>query len=333
MKGNNPNSKILFNKKEIKQKLKKDGKFNSINSTIIQWIDELNEDTEMYVINTKKNGISFMGVVDFEFKREGYGLNQYPNNGFNEEYFGYYKNDERNGQGLYIYKPKLLPNRKVMREYYFGLWENNFQNGRGIYLWLEDDNNTSRNRNISINPFKNFESANFCAYVGQFDKDNFKKGTLLKKNGDKYYVFHGTFEANKRTLKKNGSNNFYYNSDKEELMYGTFLNDRFVDGYLGKFNLEGEMTDIAKYPKIQTKIKDNNVKIAEKKMFNFRNIIMKKDYFGDLYNTFKNVIDFKNQNMNDINIFNSDDYINIMDIMASYNTCSIFKDIERNIDK
>ena len=31
---------------------------------------------------------------------------------------------------------------------------------------------------------------------------------------------------------------------------------------------------------------------------------MSKDYFGDLYNIFNEVIKFKNENMNDINIFN-----------------------------
>ena len=68
-----------------------------------------------------------------------------------------------------------------------------------------------------------------------------------------------------------------------------------------------------------------------KKILTFRNIIMSKDYFGILYITFKEAIDFKNENMNDVEIFNSDIYIDLMDIMASYNQVSIFKDIEKHL--
>ncbi len=68
-----------------------------------------------------------------------------------------------------------------------------------------------------------------------------------------------------------------------------------------------------------------------KKILTFRNIIMSKDYFGILYNTFKEAIDFKNDNMNDVEIFNSDIYIDLMDIAASYNQVSIFKDIEKHL--
>ena len=64
-------------------------------------------------------------------------------------------------------------------------------------------------------------------------------------------------------------------------------------------------------------------------MLTFRNVIMSKDYFGILYDIFKNAINFKNDNMNDIELFNSDKYIDLMDIAASYNQASIFKDIEK----
>ena len=58
---------------------------------------------------------------------------------------------------------------------------------------------------------------------------------------------------------------------------------------------------------------------------------MSKSYFDIIYNIFKEAIDFKNKNMNDVNIFNSDLYIDIMEIAASYNQISIFKDIEKHL--
>ena len=58
---------------------------------------------------------------------------------------------------------------------------------------------------------------------------------------------------------------------------------------------------------------------------------MSKDYFGILYNIFNDALEFKNENMKDIDIFNSDIYLDLMDIAASYNQVSIFKDIEKHL--
>ncbi len=60
---------------------------------------------------------------------------------------------------------------------------------------------------------------------------------------------------------------------------------------------------------------------------------MSKDYFGILYDVFKNVISFKNENMSDINIFNSDKYLDLMEISTSYNKVSIFKEIEKYLNQ
>ncbi len=317
-------NQIKYAKKEIIEKIKETGKYEHGDTTIIKWEDEMNKDTEMYIVKNKFNKMSFIGVVNYEFKREGYCINNYQNG---DEYFGYYSNDLRNKQGLYIYKPRLINNKIVLRQYYFGLWENDKKNGRGIYLWLKD-NNISNNNKL-YNPFNNFENANFHAYVGEIEYDNFTKGTLLKKEGDNYFVYHG--QLNSKNLKKEGKECFYYSAKLEESFYGTFKNDIFTEGYIGKFNENGELKNIAKFQnnKIIEEDKFNNIKNISKKIENFRNIIMSKDYFGELYNIFKNIINFKNQNMNGVNFFNSEKYIDLMDIAISYNQVSIYKDIEK----
>ena len=48
---------------------------------------------------------------------------------------------------------------------------------------------------------------------------------------------------------------------------------------------------------------------------------------------FKDAITFKNEKMSNVNIFNSDSYLDLMDIGASYNQVSIFKDIEKHLNK
>ena len=316
-------NRIHFDKKEILEKLSLNQKYQNDNTTIIKWEDDFNFDTEMYIIKNKFNELPFIGVVNYEFKREGYCVNNYING---DEYFGYYSNDVRNKQGLYIYKPKIdKKNELILRQYYFGLWENDIKQGRGIYLWLKD---TNKEKNKLYNPFLNFEKANFEAYIGLYEQNKFSKGTLIKKEQNNYFVFHGFFN----NLKKNGKNCYYYSAKLEEILYGTFKDDVFIEGYVGKFNNNGELENMIKYNNKEIiEKRDDNFKEIAKKLLTFRNIIMSKDYFGILYNIFKEVINFKNNNMNDVEIFNSDIYIDLLDIATSYNQVSIFKDIERHL--
>ena len=325
-------NKIHYNKNDIIKKLNQNKKYISGNTTIIRWEDDMNTNTEMYILKNKFNNLPFIGVVNYEFKREGYCINSYLNG---DEYFGYYINDLRNKQGLYIYKPKSEIGNKILRQYYFGLWENDYKEGRGIYLWLNEIRD-NRNRNIinnkSYNPFNNFEKANFYAYIGLLKKNKFTKGTLLKKENDNYFVFHGSLQ----NLKKNGKNCFYYSAKLEQILYGTFKDDKFIDGFVGKYDDNGQIKEIIKYKNKTIINKDkflpnDNIEELSQKLITFRNIIMSKDYFGILYKVFKDAIDFKNKNMNNIDIFNSDLYIDLMDVEASYNQVSIFKDIEKHI--
>ena len=325
-------NKIHYNKNDIIKKLNQNKKYISGNTTIIRWEDDMNTNTEMYILKNKFNNLPFIGVVNYEFKREGYCINSYLNG---DEYFGYYINDLRNKQGLYIYKPKSEIGNKILRQYYFGLWENDYKEGRGIYLWLNEIRD-NRNRNIinnkSYNPFNNFEKANFYAYIGLLKKNKFTKGTLLKKENDNYFVFHGSLQ----NLKKNGKNCFYYSAKLEQILYGTFKDDKFIEGFVGKYDDNGQIKEIIKYKNKTIINKDkflpnDNIEELSQKLITFRNIIMSKDYFGILYKVFKDAIDFKNKNMNNIDIFNSDLYIDLMDVEASYNQVSIFKDIEKHI--
>ena len=324
-------NKIHFNTKDIEKKLNSNKKYQTNNTTIIRWEDDMNPDTKMYVLKNKFNNLPFIGVVNYDFKREGYCVNKYLNG---DEYFGNYSNDLRNRQGIYIYKPKYETGKIILRQYYFGLWENDLKQGRGIYVWLKEDKNNSKNsyNNKSYNPFNNFDKANFDAYVGNFDKNKFTKGTLLKKEGDNYFVFHGWFSNSK----KNGKNCFYYSAKLEEILYGTFKDDKFIEGFVGKFDDNGDLKNLIKYKNKSIIEKDkfepsDDEKEVAKKILTFRNIIMSQDYFGILYNIFKDAIDFKNANMNNVELFNSELYLDLLDIAASYNQVSIFKDIEKHL--
>ena len=72
-------NRIHFDKRSILKKLNASEKYQSGTTTIIRWEDDLNFDTEMYILKNKYNNLPFIGVVNFEFKREGYCINKYLN--------------------------------------------------------------------------------------------------------------------------------------------------------------------------------------------------------------------------------------------------------------
>ena len=322
MKEPQKNSKITLDKAAIFKALDKTGEYKneSLKITIKKWEDD-DVVGNMFIIKIEGE-TPFLGVVNGMFEREGFGVNTYSNG---DIYFGYFSENQRNKHGIYSYKPKL-ENNFILSEYYYGMWKDDYRDGYGIYLWLRE--------NKSNEPFNNFETSSFKAYIGNISKDIFTKGTLLIKSENNYYMYHGQFNSEG---KKHGDLSFFYSAQKELLLYGTFDNDIFISGYIAKFTDEGNIIKINKYfnGKIEEKNESNSkeIEIVEKIMFNFRNIIMSKDYFGDIYKEFKEVNKFREKNMNNLEILNSDRYIDIMKTAVGYNKISIFRDIEKYVEE
>lgn len=322
MKDPQKNSKITLDKAAIFKALDKTGEYKneSLKITIKKWEDD-DVVGNMFIIKIEGE-TPFLGVVNGIFEREGFGVNTYSNG---DIYFGYFSENQRNKHGIYSYKPKL-ENNFILSEYYYGMWKDDYRDGYGIYLWLRE--------NKSNEPFNNFETSSFKAYIGNISKDIFIKGTLLIKSENNYYIYHGQFNSEG---KKHGDLSFFYSAQKELLLYGTFDNDIFISGYMAKFTDEGNIIKINKYfnGKIEEKNESNSkeIEIVEKIMFNFRNIIMSKDYFGDIYKEFKEVNKFREKNMNNLEILNSDRYIDIMKAAVGYNKISIFRDIEKYVEE
>ena len=322
MKEPQKNSKITLDKAAIFKALDKTGEYKneSLKITIKKWEDD-DVVGNMFIIKIEGE-TPFLGVVNGIFEREGFGVNTYSNG---DIYFGYFSENQRNKHGIYSYKPKL-ENNFILSEYYYGMWKDDYRDGYGIYLWLRE--------NKSNEPFNNFETSSFKAYIGNISKDIFTKGTLLIKSENNYYMYHGQFNSEG---KKHGDLSFFYSAQKELLLYGNFDNDIFISGYIAKFTDEGNIIKINKYfnGKIEEKNESNSkeIEIVEKIMFNFRNIIMSKDYFGDIYKEFKEVNKFREKNMNNLEILNSDRYIDIMKAAVGYNKISIFRDIEKYVEE
>ena len=322
MKESQEQNKIILDKAIIFKSLDKFGEYKNekLKTTIKKWEDD-DVTSNMFIIKIDGD-CPFLGVINGLFEREGFGVNTYSNGDY---YFGYFSENERNKHGIYSFKPKI-ENNFILNEYYYGSWKDNFKDGYGIYLWLKENKTTK--------PFSDFSNASFKAYIGNISRDVFTKGTLLIKSVNNYFVYHGNFSVEG---KKHGDLSFFYSAQKELLLYGSFENDNFISGFISTFNDEGNIIKICKYNKGElTERKDINpleIEVVEKIMFNFRNIIMSKDYFGDVYKEFGNVVKFKERHMNNLDILNSDKYIDIMSAVVRYNKITIFKDIEKYVEK
>ena len=321
MKESKEQNKIILDKAAIFKSLDKIGEYKNEKLKIIikKWEDD-DVTSNMFIIKIEDD-CPFLGVINGLFEREGFGVNTYSNG---DNYFGYFSDNERNKHGIYSYKPKL-ENNQILREYYYGLWKDNYKDGYGIYLWLKENKDKTQ--------FTDFSNSSFKAYVGNITRDVFTKGTLLIKSSNNYFVYHGSFNSQG---KKHGDLSFFYSAQKELLLYGSFENDNFISGFLATFDNDGNIIKICKYNQGELIDKKNinsfEIEIIEKKMFNFRNLIMAKDYFGDIYKEFGNVIKFKEKHMNNLDILNSDKYIDIMNAVVRYNKITIFKDIENNVE-
>ena len=223
-------NQIHFKSNEIEKSLKKYGYYKKDKITIYQLLDfdqylpqdEFIPPEEDYVFafENKDKNIPFLGVVNVNFKRFGYCLNTYLNG---DIYFGNYIQDIKSKKGFYSFKPKTEKDYKIS-QYYIGSWENNLFEGYGIYLWCKE--------NKDIIPFSDFNNANFDAFIGNSEKGLFKKGVLLSYNKNNFFIYYGSLNSEG---KREGKNCFYYSSNLDEMCNGTYNNNLFVEGFVGKF--------------------------------------------------------------------------------------------------
>ena len=194
------------------------------------------------------------------------------------------------------------------------------------YIWLSDANNN-----------KLFDEANFEAFVGVFEDDSYKRGTYLIKEGDEYYLYHGKFD---REGRKSDDNAYFYSSKNDTLLHGRVSRDVFRNGYIFifdsdsgsvkemaycNFDKEGNLMDSTYKSNL---LKDDREK-EEKKICNFRNIILNEDYFGYIYDKYKEIYKFMNNEIDNIEVFENKEMLEkINKLCSEYNNNNIYNDIE-----
>ena len=291
---------------------------------IKKWEGERN--TKDYISEIKKGDIHFIGILDSNLVKQGYGFMSLPNN---EKYFGVYTDDLRSKHGLYQY-PDKIEGDKIEREFFFGVFNEGKVDNRGVYLWIKEKKD--------VPMFNNFEEADFSCFVGDLDSNHFINGTYMTKKGEQYYVYHGSFNEQNE---KEGDGVFYYNSEKDELMYGKVEKNKFINSYMSVFDDEGNIKN-GIFVNFDDKGKISDYKQKEEmpdksgifdQMFDFRNIILDKDYFGEVFNTFKTTMEFIASDVNFESFDSQDKFSKLINVSFNFNKISIKEDIDKVLAK
>ena len=316
--------KIILDKEKISKIISTTAKYETSGIQISKWII----DKDSYIVNINKNNIKFQGIFNENFERNGYAISSYSNN---ENYFGYYKNDIRNKEGIYTW-PIEIENQRRKTEFYWGIWRDNIKEDHGIYLWLDEDNKKK--------PFEKFDDCIFDVYLGEIDNDSFTKGVYLSKTKDNYYIYYGGYDI---FGKRDGANCYYYNSNEDKVFYGSMKKGLFENGFMGVFDNEGKIYDLFRVEfdskqKIRRYLQRDDIDTSvrervEWRILVFRSLILEEDYFNIIFKAFKNIVEFRDKKFS-LKVLNSDEgYNKIKDVCFGYNNIDLFRKLEKNLRK
>jgi hypothetical protein len=316
------NDFIELNVFEIEESIKKDGKYEKDGIMLRKWEGE--ENSNHYITQINRENVTFVGVLNDNFQREGYGFNDFANG---DKFFGYYRGDKRNTHGIYFWEPDRVDGI-LKKEVYYGFWKNNKKDNHGCYLWVEEEQGN-----------KDFEKTNFDTFIGLIDEDKYKRGTYLSKKEDNYYLYYGEFGENG---KKTDNNAMFYSST-DRLIKGKIEDDEFKEGHIAIFDSEtGDLTDLmfctfgqkasVNSLKMEKDLDQELVKKIKEEMITFRNVILEEDYFGNVYSKYNEVKDFIKAHMNTLETLDDPEkYPEIISLCSGYNKLNIYADIEKKV--
>jgi hypothetical protein len=223
-----------FDVNEIDEKIEKEGEFIINNEkeekkTIFKFIKNFSkEDMEKkdenssypkYFCEISAKNFKYIGILTNELKRDIYGYSLLDNQ---DEFLGEYKNQIREGFGIYKFKPNEERN-----EIYIGEYINNKKEGKGIFIKInkiiKDDSNGN---NVLID---------FDSNIGTFKDNLFEKGIIysLKDKAERLYYGKlndlGEQEDTEALLIEDKNKIFKGKISKGNLIEGRniFINDKY----------------------------------------------------------------------------------------------------------
>ena len=160
----------------------------------------------------------------------------------------------------------------------------------------------------------------------------------MTKKGEEYYVYHGKFNENNE---KEDDKAFYYNSDKDELLFGKVEKNKFINSYLSVFDEDGNIKNgiyvnfdkVGKIVEYKQKEEMPDKSQIFDEMFDFRNKILDKDYFGEIFETFKSTLEFVENEVTLDSFDSKEKFPKLINASFNFNKISIKEDIESVLSK
>ena len=176
-------SEIAFDTYEVDYRIFKDGEFiqksefnPSINNKfkLIQGLTqeelekkEENSEYPKYFSTISTKNFDYIGVLSNQLKRDKYGYSKMEKE-HSDEYLGEYKNELRDGFGIYKFNSD---NDEDIKEIYIGNYKNNKKEGEGMYLKIS--------KSIKEDSSRNDVLINYNSGIGTFEGDVFKNGKIF----------------------------------------------------------------------------------------------------------------------------------------------------------
>ena len=128
-----------------------------------------------YFTEISNKNFKYIGILTNELKRDLYGYSLMDNQ---DEFIGEFKEEKRNGFGIYKFKPN-----EEEQEIYIGEYINNIKEGKGMYIKIKKTiKEDSNGNNILIN---------FVSGIGCFENDLLQNGIIFSIKDDKNNIYFG----------------------------------------------------------------------------------------------------------------------------------------------
>jgi len=176
------NKETTFDTYEIDYRIFKDGKYiqkdsqekeiinkfeliPNLTKEEIQKKDKDNSEYPKYFCTITTKDFDYIGILSNQLKRDKYGYSKMDNG---DEFLGEYKNEIRDGFGIYKYFTEK--DEENIQEIYIGNYTNNKKQGEGMYLKISKSIKNELNKNNIL--------INYNIGIGIFEEDIIKYGKI-----------------------------------------------------------------------------------------------------------------------------------------------------------
>ena len=264
-----------------------------------------NADFPKYFAKIDTKNFKYIGILSSQLKRVQYGYSIMENE---DEYLGEYKNEIRDGFGIYKFR-----SNEEEQDIYIGNYKNNKKTGKGLYLKIIKSVIDERNGDLIL--------VNFNCGMGDFENDIFKGGKIFSVNYEHETLYQGKineigFPSDEEGLVFEGGDKIFIGKLRDgELIEGRniFVDEKWEKKKAYYFTKNDNKENPYNFDlnKNEEQDKDNIKMIKQSSIKTYKNQI--QNIFKDLNDAFKT---FKNY-----------------DTAINANFIEMKKKIQNNIDK